>query len=50
MGATGTKRSDSDSRVGREIARTTWELLKQLDEFDSRGDVKVMMTTNQIAT
>lgn len=50
MDATGTKRSDSDSRVGREIVRMTWELLNQLDGFDSRGDVKVMMATNRFET
>lgn len=48
--ATGTETSDSDSRVGSEIARMTWELLNQLDGFDSRGDVKVMMATNRIET
>lgn len=48
--ATGTKRLDSDSRVGSEIAQTTWELLNQLDGFDSRGDVKVMMATNRFET
>ena len=31
----------------REIPRTTLELLNQLDGFDSRGDVKVIMTTNR---
>ena len=32
----------------REIPRTTLELLNQLDGFDSRGDVKVIMATNRI--
>ena len=36
------------SRGEREIPRTTLELLNQLDGFDSRGDVKVIMATNRI--
>ncbi|CAJ0649134.1 16158_t:CDS:10 [Entrophospora sp. SA101] len=32
----------------REIQRTMLELLNQLDGFDSRGDVKVVMATNRI--
>ena len=34
---------DSNSGGEREIQRTMLELLNQLDGFDSRGDVKVMM-------
>ena len=34
----------------REIQRTMLELLNQLDGFDSRGDVKVIMATNRIET
>ena len=32
----------------REIQRTMLELLNQLDGFDDRGDVKVIMATNRI--
>ncbi|KAG9324580.1 hypothetical protein KVV02_005113 [Mortierella alpina] len=39
---------DSNSGGEREIQRTMLELLNQLDGFDSRGDVKVIMATNQI--
>uniref|UniRef100_A0A2K6PWB4 26S proteasome regulatory subunit 4 n=1 Tax=Rhinopithecus roxellana TaxID=61622 RepID=A0A2K6PWB4_RHIRO len=48
--AIGTKRYDSNSGGEREIQRTTLELLNQSDGFDSRGDVKVIMATNQIET
>lgn len=46
--AVGTKRYDSQSGGEREIQRTMLELLNQLDGFDSRGDVKVIMATNRI--
>ncbi|KAI9308078.1 26S proteasome subunit P45 [Cunninghamella echinulata] len=46
--AVGTKRYDSTSGGEREIQRTMLELLNQLDGFDSRGDVKVIMATNKI--
>jgi len=46
--AIGTKRYDSNSGGEREIQRTLLELLNQLDGFDSRGDVKVIMATNRI--
>jgi 26S proteasome regulatory subunit T2 len=46
--AVGTKRYDSSSGGEREIQRTMLELLNQLDGFDSRGDVKVIMATNRI--
>jgi len=46
--AIGTKRYDSNSGGEREIQRTMLELLNQLDGFDTRGDVKVIMATNQI--
>lgn len=46
--AVGTKRYDSTSGGTREIQRTMLELLNQLDGFDERGDVKVIMATNQI--
>ena len=48
--AIGTKRYDSHSGGEREIQRTMLELLNQLDGFDSRGDVKVVMATNRIET
>merc|ERR1712141_482386 len=48
--AIGTKRYDSTSGGEREIQRTMLELLNQLDGFDERGEVKVIMATNQIDT
>ncbi|KAI4749597.1 26S protease regulatory subunit 4 [Aureobasidium sp. EXF-12298] len=48
--AVGTKRYDSTSGGEREIQRTMLELLNQLDGFDDRGDVKVIMATNKIDT
>ncbi|ELV13635.1 Oxysterol-binding protein-related protein 3 [Tupaia chinensis] len=46
----GTKRYDSNSGGEREIQQTMLELLNQLDGFDSRGDVKVVMATHLIET
>ena len=46
--AVGTKRFDSSSRGEQEVQRTLLELLNQLDGFESRGDVKVIMATNRI--
>merc|ERR1712178_404510 len=46
--AIGTKRYESSSGGEREIQRTMLELLNQLDGFDARGDVKVLMATNKI--
>merc|ERR1712157_537955 len=46
--AIGAKRYNSNSGGEREIQRTMLELLNQLDGFDSRGDVKVIMATNRI--
>ena len=46
--AVGSKRYDSSSGGEREIQRTMLELLNQLDGFDERGDVKVIMATNCI--
>merc|ERR1711972_1180350 len=43
-----TKRYDSTSGGEREIQRTMLELLNQLDGFDARDDVKVIMATNKI--
>ena len=45
--AIGTKRYESSSSGQREIQRTMLELLNQLDGFDTRGDVKVIMATNR---
>ena len=41
-------RYDAHSSGEREIQRTMLELLNQLDGFDSRGDVKVILATNRI--
>lgn len=41
-------RYESHSGGEREIQRTMLELLNQLDGFDSKGDVKVIMATNRI--
>lgn len=46
--AIGTKRYDAHSGGEREIQRTMLELLNQLDGFDARGDVKVILATNRI--
>jgi 26S proteasome regulatory subunit T2 len=46
--AVGSKRYDSSSGGTKEIQRTMLELLNQLDGFDERGDVKVIMATNKI--
>lgn len=46
--AVGSKRYESSSGGEREIQRTMLELLNQLDGFDERGDVKVIMATNAI--
>lgn len=48
--AIGTKRFDSKSGGEREIQRTMLELLNQLDGFDNRGNIKVIMATNKIET
>jgi len=48
--AIGTKRYSSHSGGEREIQRTMLELLNQLDGFDSRADVKVIIATNRIET
>lgn len=46
--AIGHKRYDSDSGGEKEIQRTMLELLNQLDGFDTRDDIKVIMATNKI--
>ncbi|EPE25875.1 P-loop containing nucleoside triphosphate hydrolase [Glarea lozoyensis ATCC 20868] len=48
--AIGTKRYESTSGGEKEVQRTMLELLNQLDGFDDRGDVKVIMATNKIDT
>uniref|UniRef100_A0A6A7G6K5 26S proteasome regulatory subunit 4 homolog n=1 Tax=Hirondellea gigas TaxID=1518452 RepID=A0A6A7G6K5_9CRUS len=48
--AVGTKRYASNSGGTREVQRTMLELLNQLDGFDARGEVKVIMATNRIET
>lgn len=46
--AIGTKRYDTSSGGEKEVQRTMLELLNQLDGFDNRSDVKVIMATNKI--
>jgi len=46
--AVGTKRYDARSGGAKEVQRTMLELLNQLDGFDARTDVKVLMATNRI--
>mmetsp|Transcript_17238 Transcript_17238/g.23259 ORF Transcript_17238/g.23259 Transcript_17238/m.23259 type:complete len:272 (-) Transcript_17238:193-1008(-) len=46
--AVGSKRYESRSGGEQEVQRTMLELLNQLDGFDSRSDVKVIMATNKI--
>jgi len=48
--AVGTKRYESNSGGEREVQRTMLELLNQLDGFDARTDVKVILATNRIET
>lgn len=46
--AVGTKRYDAHSSGEKEIQRTMLELLNQLDGFDDRSHIKVIMATNKI--
>merc|ERR1712113_1133644 len=46
--AIGAKRYNSNSGGEREIQRTMLELLNQLDGFDNKKDIKVIMATNRI--
>ncbi|KAL0234596.1 hypothetical protein PCE1_001632 [Barthelona sp. PCE] len=46
--AIGEKRIEARSSGEREIQRTMLEILNQLDGFDTRGDVKVIIATNRI--
>lgn len=48
--AIGTKRKNVSSSGQEEVQRTMLELLTQLDGFDTRHDVKVIMATNKIET
>jgi 26S proteasome regulatory subunit T2 len=48
--AVGTKRVDTSSGGKREVQRTMLELLNQLDGFESRSEVKVILATNRIET
>ena len=46
--AIGGRRFSEGTSADREIQRTLMELLNQLDGFDSRADVKVILATNKI--
>ncbi|EJW02122.1 26S proteasome subunit P45 family protein [Edhazardia aedis USNM 41457] len=46
--AIGKKRTDTSSSGAKEVQRTMLELLNQLDGFDMRNDIKVIMATNRI--
>lgn len=48
--AVGSKRYNTTSGGEKEIQRTMLELLNQLDGFDSKTDVKVILATNKIET
>lgn len=48
--AVGTKRVDTNSGGKREVQRTMLELLNQLDGFEARSEVKVILATNRIET
>jgi 26S proteasome regulatory subunit T2 len=48
--AIGTARFDSNSGGEKEIQRTMLELLNQLDGFDHKDNVKIIMATNRIDT
>lgn len=46
--AIGRKRYETESGGAKEIQRTMLELLNQLDGFETRDDIKVIMATNKI--
>mmetsp|Transcript_3497 Transcript_3497/g.2511 ORF Transcript_3497/g.2511 Transcript_3497/m.2511 type:complete len:340 (+) Transcript_3497:329-1348(+) len=46
--AIGSKRYDTSSGGEKEVQRTMLELLNQLDGFDAKSEVKVIMATNRI--
>lgn len=48
--AIGRRRRDTSSSGGQEIQRTMLELLNQLDGFDKKAEVKVIMATNLISS
>ncbi|XP_040582382.2 uncharacterized protein [Lepeophtheirus salmonis] len=48
--AIGRKRRNVSSSGGQEIQRTLLELLNQLDGFDKKADIKVIMATNLISS
>lgn len=48
--AVGTKRVETSSGGKREVQRTMLELLNQLDGFEARSEVKVILATNRIET
>lgn len=47
MCLTGTRYSDGDGSSN-EVQRTMLELINQLDGFDPRGNIKVLMATNRL--
>ena len=47
LDAIGTKRFDSEKSGDREVQRTMLELINQLDGFDPRGNIKILMATNR---
>ena len=47
MDAIGGSRFHSDIGGDNEVQRTMLEIVNQLDGFDSRGNIKVLMATNR---
>merc|ERR1719188_1663167 len=45
--AIGGSRTDGDGNNDNEVQRTMLEIVNQLDGFDARGNVKVLMATNR---
>ena len=45
----GTRFSDGDGSSN-EVQRTMLELINQLDGFDPRGNIKILMATNRYVT
>ena len=45
--AIGGSRTDGDGGSDNEVQRTMLEIVNQLDGFDPRGNVKVLMATNR---
>ena len=46
--AIGGARFDDGKGGDREVQRTMLEIVDQLDGFDARGNIKVMMATNRL--